>query len=167
MSRFVQQNIAKRLPDITSWTYEHFESCTQYLNERPFANYALCYLKHHIDGCHRDANVLDIVSKFIDELTHNPAVFLLESWASSHLNKTLQSNKQGGAAKTFRNKIIHAAVRNGFLTAAEMLFVVGANVESKGNGDRTPLSWAAGNGHEAVVELLVEKGDEKSPNPPP
>jgi ankyrin repeat protein len=40
----------------------------------------------------------------------------------------------------------------------KLLLEKGADVESKGRGDgRTPLSWAAENGHEAVIKLLVEK----------
>jgi ankyrin repeat protein len=34
----------------------------------------------------------------------------------------------------------------------------GADVKSKDSHGRTPLSWAAECGHEAVVELLLEKG---------
>ena len=37
----------------------------------------------------------------------------------------------------------------------------GAELDSKDNiYGRTPLSWAAENGHEAVVKLLLEKGAE-------
>ncbi|KAF2183361.1 hypothetical protein K469DRAFT_786021, partial [Zopfia rhizophila CBS 207.26] len=36
--------------DIKSWTSEHFEVYAQYLDKRPLANYALYYLKHHING---------------------------------------------------------------------------------------------------------------------
>jgi len=31
------------------------------------------------------------------------------------------------------------------------------DVDSKDNGRRTALSWAAGNGHEAMVKLLLGK----------
>jgi ankyrin repeat protein len=34
----------------------------------------------------------------------------------------------------------------------------GADVESKGQDGRTPLSWAAENGDGAVVQLLLKKG---------
>jgi hypothetical protein len=123
--------LAKRLPDIKHWTSEHFEDYAQYLDKRPFANYALCYLKHHINGCHRDEKVSDITFRFIGELIHNPAVYLLESWASSHLNKSLTSNRQSGAAKDFRNKVLHAVAWNGFLTAAEVLLTIGADVNTR------------------------------------
>ena len=150
--------LAKRLPDIKSWTSKNFGDYTQYLDERPLAIYALCYLEHHIDGCHRDANVSAITSRFIDELTQNPAVYLLESWVSSHLNKNLLSDEQGDAAKDFRNKLLHSAVRKRFLTAAEVLLTVRADVNSEDKEGQTPLSQAAESGHEVVLTLLLEKG---------
>jgi hypothetical protein len=55
-------NMAKRFLDIKSWTEKHFEGYAKYLDGRPFANYAPCYLKHHLDSCYQDANVLDITS---------------------------------------------------------------------------------------------------------
>ncbi|KAF2183392.1 hypothetical protein K469DRAFT_690132 [Zopfia rhizophila CBS 207.26] len=73
-------SLVGRLPDIESWTSEHYEVYAQYLNIRPLANYALCYLKHHIDGGQQDENVQSIVSQFIAELADNPAAYLLESW---------------------------------------------------------------------------------------
>ena len=43
----------------------------------------------------------------------------------------------------------------------KLLLEKGAELESKDNRyGRTPLSWAAANGHEAVVKLLLEKGAE-------
>jgi ankyrin repeat protein len=36
----------------------------------------------------------------------------------------------------------------------------GTELDSKDRRGRTPLSWAAENGHEAVVKLLLEKGAE-------
>jgi ankyrin repeat protein len=41
----------------------------------------------------------------------------------------------------------------------KLLLEKGADVESKDRYDgRTPLSWAANNGHEAVVKLLLQEG---------
>jgi len=49
--------LAKTLPPIKSWTSDHFILYTQYLDKRPLANYALCYLKHRIGGYHRDTKI--------------------------------------------------------------------------------------------------------------
>jgi ankyrin repeat protein len=38
------------------------------------------------------------------------------------------------------------------------LLVETCKVDLKDNNGRTPLSWAAQNGHEAIVKLLVETG---------
>jgi ankyrin repeat protein len=44
----------------------------------------------------------------------------------------------------------------------ELLLEKGAELETKDkNSSRTPLSYAAGNGHEAVAKLLLEKGAKK------
>ena len=150
--------LAKRLPDIKSWTSEHFADYTQYLDERPLAVYALCYLKHYIDSYHLDTNASDITSPFVDKLTQNPAFYLLESWVSSYLNRNLLNDEQGSAAEDFRNKALNTAVRKRFLTAAEILLTVGAYVNAKDKEGRTPLSWASWYGYEAVVKLLLEKG---------
>jgi ankyrin repeat protein len=39
----------------------------------------------------------------------------------------------------------------------KLLLEKGADVESKGYNGRTPLSWAAESGDEAVMKLLLEK----------
>lgn len=97
--------LANKLPDIKSWTSKHFELYAQYLNERPLTNYALCHLKHHIDGSCQAANILRFVSQFVEELTGNPAAYLLESWVRTHLNKTLPGHELGEAAEDFRNRL--------------------------------------------------------------
>ena len=40
----------------------------------------------------------------------------------------------------------------------QLLFDKGADIESKDKDGRTPLSYAAERGHEAVVKLLLDKG---------
>jgi ankyrin repeat domain-containing protein 50 len=151
-------NTNRLLPDVKSWTSEHFEDYAQSLHQRPLANYALCHLKYHIDGSKEDENIRYITSQFIDKLAHNPAIYLLENWVGSELNKLLVDKEQGTAAKDFRNKVICAAARKGFSTVAEMLLAVGADVNARDQGN-TPLLWAAWSGHEAVVSLLADRPD--------
>ena len=53
---------------------------------------------------------------------------------------------------------MHAAVRKWLCTAAEILFIVGANANTRDQEGGTPLSKAAAYGHEEMVKLLLEKG---------
>jgi ankyrin repeat domain-containing protein 50 len=146
--------LASRLPNAKSWTSEHFEAYAQYLNERPLTNYALCYLKQHIDGCHQASNVSYFISQFIDVLTGNPAAYLLGSWVGSHLNKPLPDGELGRAAEDFRNKVLHAAVRMRFSRVAELLLIAGAQVEARLQG-KTPLMVSAEGGDDTTVQLLL------------
>jgi ankyrin repeat protein len=40
----------------------------------------------------------------------------------------------------------------------KLLLEKGAELESESGNGQTPLSWAAENGHKAVMKLLLEKG---------
>ena len=55
---------------------------------------------------------------------------------------------------------LHIASRYDLLTVATAVVDLGYNVdlESKDGDGRTPLSYAAKKGHEAIVKSLVEKG---------
>jgi hypothetical protein len=55
---------------------------------------------------------------------------------------------------------LHLAAYFGVHEAANILIRRGQSVDLKDSYGRTPLAWAAGNGHEAVVKLLLEKGAE-------
>lgn len=51
------------------------------------------------------------------------------------------------------------AAENGYEVVFKLLLAIGkADIDKKDNSGRTPLSWAVGGGHEAVVELLLDKG---------
>jgi hypothetical protein len=53
---------------------------------------------------------------------------------------------------------VHLAAYFGLAEVTTALLKNGHDPDSKDSNSRTPLSWAAGNGHEAVVKLLLEKG---------
>ena len=52
---------------------------------------------------------------------------------------------------------IHLAAYFGLQESMSALLDKNADIESKDRSGRTPLSWAAENGHEAVVKLLLDK----------
>src|SRR5438045_2939678 len=55
---------------------------------------------------------------------------------------------------------IHLVAYLGLKDLMNKLLENGDELDSKASNGRTPLSWAVENGHEAMVELLVEKGAE-------
>lgn len=150
--------IADRLPNVKSWTSQNFKECAQYLEEMAFATYALDYLDVHIDGCQEDAYVMDITSKFIDELIIGPAAYLLKFWVTLRLKRAWFKNKLSGARMDFPERILYAAVKEGYPIAAEVSLIIGADVNLTDEKATTPLHYAAENGHEAVARLLLNNG---------
>jgi ankyrin repeat domain-containing protein 50 len=149
--------LAENPQDMTCWTPEHFACYAELLDRRPLANYTICHLKYHIDGCRGDENVRNIVSYFISDLKHSPAAYLLSSWVYLCFGTNLLPNEKATAAQDFRNKVLQSAVRNKLLTAVGISLMAGANINQSHNGDGlNPLQWATKNGHEAIVKLLLE-----------
>ena len=54
---------------------------------------------------------------------------------------------------------VHLAARFGLVSIIERLIEDGAGVDSKDSEGRTPLSYAAKDGRETIVKLLVDRGD--------
>ena len=53
---------------------------------------------------------------------------------------------------------LHAGAYFGVVEVVTELLKLELNADSKDNAGQTPLSWAARNGHEAIVKLLLDKG---------
>ncbi|KAF2807096.1 purine and uridine phosphorylase [Mytilinidion resinicola] len=77
---------------------------------------------------------------------------------------------EGSSQAMLARKRVAKHIRGAHLTAyfgldaiMKTLLEDGIDVESKDSFRRTPLSWAAGNGHEAVVELLLATGKVETP----
>lgn len=154
--------LAKTLPAPESWTLEHFYEYAKYLQKRPFAKYALCFLKHHMSYCHQDARVSYLAIRLTNSLTGNPSSYLLDSWVLSNMETRVQdshANEHERKAIEFRAQALQAAVWNDFPVAVEILLTAGTNINSRCEKERTFLSLAAERGHEAVVDLLLAHHD--------
>ncbi|KAL7929878.1 ankyrin repeat-containing domain protein [Trichoderma chlorosporum] len=152
--------LTKTLPATDSWTLKHFYKYAKYLDKRPFAIYSLCFLKHHTSRCHQDARISHLVSRLAKSMTSSPASYLLEAWATSNLNTSVQRLPDHDHMKKsmeFRNQVLHAAVWNGFPVAVDILLIAGTDINLTGKKKRTFLSLAAERGHQAVVELLLAR----------
>ncbi|KAF6819832.1 ankyrin repeat protein [Colletotrichum plurivorum] len=89
---------------------------------------------------------------------------LLQDWTPAHVNETDRSSNSAlwYAASNGHTVVVDELLRTrdmmGLLRRNPMAFER-AQVDQRGLREETPLLVAAKNGHEAVVRLLVEKGD--------
>ncbi|KAK1237949.1 hypothetical protein MKX08_002528 [Trichoderma sp. CBMAI-0020] len=148
--------MAERFPDIKSWTSQNVKDCAQYLEKMTFATYALRHLGHHIGGCQEEAYVLDITSKIVDELMNNPTAYLLVYWVKMRLRGLLFKREWNGADTHPANRILYAAAKGGYPIAAEVSLLVGGDANVQDERLITPLHYAAENGYDGVVRLLLD-----------
>ena len=173
------------------WTSEHFNACAQYLNERPFFNYAVEYLERHLQQCGQAAGDSELISQLNENLRATPAAYLLENWIPQAWGNRIPGRKKHSLV--FREGLLHAATHMKYPKVVEALLLAGAEVETRQNGktllmvsaesgdlataqvlldhgadvggkdgnNQTALHIAAANGHDPVVGLLVERGADK------
>jgi hypothetical protein len=129
----------------TDELYEHR------LKENPLLDYAARNWGNHI----REENRQDV-----QDLA---AQFLLDDSKVSCASQVLltEKSKYNGYSQSFPKDFqgVHYAAYFGLKGAMAKLLFENSKIDadSKSEDGRTPLSWAAENGHEGVVKLLVEK----------
>jgi len=148
-------SLVKELPSVDSWTSKHFEAYAEYLNKRPFINYALSHLTQHTERYRQRANFEQLVSLLCEQLSNNPASLLLESWVESHLHQSIATPEKG-FAKDFRIELLHAATRMKYSHVVEAVLTTGADKEASFH-DKTPLMISAESGDEATARVLLDQ----------
>ncbi|OGM40936.1 hypothetical protein ABOM_010325 [Aspergillus bombycis] len=142
-----------------SWTYWQFHFYVEYLEGKPLAKYALCYLKDHLAICLKLAKVQDRISRFREIVKDRHAFYLLSPCLNDYIGHDFPLAEQKGASKRFKDRLLHVASLNGFSTAVEILIAAGADINAKDEKGRTPCSRAAERDHLAVVRILAERKD--------
>ncbi|KAF4965715.1 hypothetical protein FSARC_6498 [Fusarium sarcochroum] len=158
--------LRERPPGNDSWSLWHFDDYARFLNKKPLANYAMCFLQHHIQNCHLDASILDHAVQFGKWSTSGPASYLLGNWVSSHMHAASDDIEHTNDAAEFRINLMRSAIWIGLPSTVETLLAAGIDLNwghSPGRyskwyiSGRTLLSRAVQRGHQAVVKVLLAR----------
>jgi ankyrin repeat protein len=123
------------------------------LQRNPLYDYAANYWGRH--ACQIQSPHLKIVDLIVDFLQHKMNV---EAATQAMLVRKLHP-WQSDYSQAFPRQItgLHLSANFGITEVAAILLDC-ADPNSKDTNDQTPLSWAARNGHEGVVKLLLNTG---------
>ena len=126
------------------------QSFEEKMDEFKFLEYAACYWGTYVQQqCNDD--LMKLVKLIVDHESECPPCALQALYC--HLNST----SSWSYAKKFSG--IHAIAYFGLDEIMAYFCKVGLYKELKDGHGWTPLAWAAANGNEAVVRLLVERDD--------
>ena len=151
------------------------------LRLNPFHDYAACYWGYHAQTVLTDMEplLLCLLSNEKQVSARGPALRVSEhrykgysqnmasGWNGFHLTAyfglpCLMKSLLGKDRHLSKESAILKGARRGNKVMDEQLMQqANAETDLKDNDGRIPLSWAAGQGHEAVVRLLVERDDVK------
>ena len=129
-------------------TVSRLRDLCKMLNANPFLWYAAVYWGLHV----RESDWTTL---------EGPVLRFLENGAKVALAMEMlifcDCQREGGATK--ETSAIHLTAYFGLLEATTALIRTGLSPDSRDDHNRTPLSWAAAVGAEAVVEVLLERDD--------
>ncbi|KAF8535368.1 hypothetical protein BDD12DRAFT_893133 [Trichophaea hybrida] len=187
---FTYPTMQNGFPDIELWAPQHYETYTKYLDQWPLINYALENLKEHLDNYDEHGDKTMLVSTLVNGLADNLTSRFLAHWIASHLGQihlihpkpevvkdgsqnvldgirrmmqpghNIPTDSNRVSTEDFKYEALNTAAKNGLSQVVSALLITCTPI----NGHtlcKTPLIISAGKGHEATVQLLLERGANK------
>jgi Ankyrin repeats (3 copies) len=127
------------------------EALESLLNQNPLLDYAARHWAHHV--CTLTEPVTEVALKFLADTSRTTLSFQVMNIGPYHY-----PNYSQGYSK--RVSGLHLCAYFGMHSIVTKMLEIQSNrenVDIKDSNHQTPLSWAAGNGHEAVVQLLLDR----------
>jgi len=135
----------------SDWSSEDFHEFIRYLETRPFLKYSLEFLT--LPESVSDPDIQQFLLDLSINLQECPpsAAFCL-------LKRLINSSADVDNVQRQVNHMLGVAAEEGCVVAVGNLLAAGAECGSVDKHKRTPLHFAAENGHEATVRLLLDHG---------
>ncbi|KAF3919192.1 hypothetical protein AA313_de0200251 [Arthrobotrys entomopaga] len=130
------------------------ESLAERLNSNPLYHYAVDNWANHVRTVPRDTKHSVQTTLFVQKFLRDNNLRL--SFVQTHF---VLSMGRFSRSREYPNEFseLHVVAYLGLIDSATALIAAKADIETKDNEyGQTPLSWAARNGHQAVVQLLIE-----------
>ena len=159
--------------NMESWETEHFIKYAEYLNRRPFIDYALSHFQQHkIDctlrlqhrkNCSQCVNDERLISQLSEQLTNNATSRLFENWIDSYLDQGVGVKVKRPSTKGFRYNMLHTATTAYRLLESGVDWRVSAEEQKRSAKafKNKMLHIATRMQYSGVVEALLTAGADK------
>jgi ankyrin repeat protein len=131
-------------------TYPHYITVSDF----PFLRYATTSWVAHV----KQSDARSVPQEDLLELFAWPSNALVELWVHVYRIIDTYSNDCPPMGTTLFHVMSRYQVVGPLIAALQRPDQIATDITTKDEDGRTPLSWAAENGHEAVVKLLLEEG---------
>lgn len=156
LSRSMLEQAGVKISDVSSWTDDDYRTFLRLLDDRPFLDYCLSYLPHHLFTAKSERTRAELHALIEETKDVTPAIYLMNKNIMPVVFST-DLESQRNSAQKFNTKALFMAAGAGFVRAIQPLVTAGADINQfEPCSGISPLMEATMAGHERVVQLLLD-----------
>lgn len=155
LSRSMLEQAGVKISDVSSWRDDDYRTFLRLLDDRPFLDYCLSYLSHHLFTAKSERTRAELHALIEETKDVTPAIYLMNTNIMPVVFSTTNIESQRDSAQKFNTKVLFMAAGAGFVRAIQPLVTAGADINQfESSSGTSPLMEATIAGHERVVQLL-------------
>lgn len=156
LSRSMLEQAGVKISDVSSWRDDDYRTFLRLLDDRPFLDYCLSYLPHHLFTAKSERTRAELHALIEETKDVTPAIYLMNTNIMPVVFST-DLESQRNSAQKFNTKALFMAAGAGFVRAIQPLVTAGADINQfESSSGTSPLMEATVAGHERVVQLLLD-----------